>query len=662
MWNALRLPSRFPNSLAETEFLQAFRESGLRSAKIAFVIAAIMALAFWLVLAVAPTATQVSLWRQSARLLLFVVLGTTAVYLHLQRREAIKAFRSRVGVPMGIACLVVGSMGLLPLDSGGLAVNRFVVAMSLTCWLCYGFTRLPTAIVAASCGPASLLTLIGSSLQGDDHVLALGIYLGVANLIGWIMSVEIERRERALFWSSRQLAEAKRALEEMARNAAEASAARTRVLAAVSHDLRQPLASLSLYAGLLRTRNDALEPAGLAGTVERLDACVSALSGNLDRLSELGGLRALESPLPVERIDLRRLLGRIDSVYSAEASRRGVRLVVRVPRPGRQFAVSNDNRLWDVLSNLVGNAMKFSATERAPWVLIRVRRAGAKLVIEVRDNGIGIAPADQRRVFDEYFQVANHARNPEHGYGMGLSIVRETVSRLPDHAIGLVSQPGRGTRVAVTLPAADALASTEALTNPVVAAAQTSWPSAADVRRVEGAAQRSEGARHCESPQAVYRVGSGADTESIQANAVRTDEGCAAPIEPLQGAYVLFIEDDASMRDALGRMLEHWGALVETAASGEEALQISVDAERSFDAIVSDFRLPGAWDGLRLIEELRTREGLRTPAIVLSGEFSVEKLRRGAPDDVRVMAKPPDLAVLREFLEASARGAHQLRA
>ena len=56
------------------------------------------------------------------------------------------------------------------------------------------------------------------------------------------------------------------------------------------------------------------------------------------------------------------------------------------------------------------------------------------------------------------FQVANHARNPEHGYGMGLSIVRETVSRLPDHAIGLVSQPGRGTRVAVTLPAADALA------------------------------------------------------------------------------------------------------------------------------------------------------------------------------------------------------------
>jgi signal transduction histidine kinase/ActR/RegA family two-component response regulator len=484
----------------------------------------------------------------------------------------------------------------------------------------------------------------------------------MANLIGWIMSVEIERRERALFWSSRQLAEAKRALEEMARNAAEASAARTRVLAAVSHDLRQPLASLSLYAGLLRTRNDALEPAGLAGTVERLDACVSALSGNLDRLSELGGLRALESPLPVERIDLRRLLGRIDSVYSAEAARRGVRLVVRVPRPGRQFAVSNENRLWDVLSNLVGNAMKFSATERAPWVLIRVRRAGAKLVIEVRDNGIGIAPADQRRVFDEYFQVANHARNPEHGYGMGLSIVRETVSRLPDHAIGLVSQPGRGTRVAVTLPAADALASTEALTNPVVAAAQTSWPSAADVRRVEGAAQRSEGARHCESPQAVYRVGSGADTESIQANAVRTDEGCAAPIEPLQGAYVLFIEDDASMRDALGRMLEHWGALVETAASGEEALQISVDAERSFDAIVSDFRLPGAWDGLRLIEELRTREGLRTPAIVLSGEFSVEKLRRGAPDDVRVMAKPPDLAVLREFLEASARGAHQLRA
>ena len=141
----------------------------------------------------------------------------------------------------------------------------------------------------------------------------------MANLIGWIMSVEIERRERALFWSSRQLAAATRALEEMARNAADADSAKTRVLAAVSHDLRQPLASLALYAQLLRARNDVLGPAGLSGTVDRLDACVSALSGNLDRLSELGGLRDRGAPVSVTTIDLGGVLDRLESVYSAEA-------------------------------------------------------------------------------------------------------------------------------------------------------------------------------------------------------------------------------------------------------------------------------------------------------------------------------------------------------
>ena len=635
MWGALKLPNRFWNRSAESEFLREFRESGLRLAKIAFVVAAIMALAFWLVLAIAPTAPQVSMSRQAARLALFAILASAAAHLHLRKENAIRSFRSSVGVPMAVACVVVASMGLVPLDSGDLGVNRFAVAMSLTCWLCYGFTRLPTVIVALTCVPASALTLLGSSRQGDDHVLALAIYLGVANLIGWIMSVEIERRERALFWSSRQLAEATRALEDMARNAADADAAKTRVLAAVSHDLRQPLASLSLYARLLRERNDALEPAGLAGTVDRLDACVSALSGNLDRLSELGGLRARDEPLPVAVVDLRQVLDRIDSVYSAEAARRSVRLLVRHPAPGRQFVLSNENRLWDVLSNLTGNALKFSAADRAAWVLIRVRRSGERLVIEVRDNGIGIAAVDHRRVFDEYFQVANRARHPGHGHGLGLSIVRETVSRLPGHSIELASRPGHGARFALLLPAAEA-----------AAGARIPVP-----------------ALRCEAPPVRYLPGARADDTAAHGRAaICGAESPSAALEPLLGVYVLFIEDDDSMRDALGQMLQQWGILVDAAASGEEALQLAARAERSFDAIVSDFRLPGAWDGLKLIEELRRLEGRRTPALLLSGEFAVDALRSEAPGDVQVMAKPPDLPRLRALLAGFAQGEHGARA
>jgi len=604
----------------------------------------------------------------------------------LQRYEVL------VGAAVFAACLAIGAMSLLPADLEEPRSGRWTVAMSLVCWLTYGFTRLPVKIVAVACATGSAAILASASLYGDEYVRALFVYLLMANLIGWIMSVEIERRERALFWSSRQLAEATRSLEEMARNAADADAAKTRVLAAVSHDLRQPLASLALYAQLLRTRNEVLEPAGLAGTVERLDACVSALSGNLDRLSELGGLRDREAPLPVGPTDLRSVLERLDNVYAAEAARRGVRLVVRRPRSGRQFALSNENRLWDILSNLTGNALKFSSVERAAWVLVRVRRSGGGLLIEVRDNGIGIAPADQRRMFDEYFQVANHARNPEHGHGLGLSIVREAVSRLPGHSLQFDSRLGVGTWFRLSIPAIAAQGTS------TVASREASAPGALPQRghsarvakvdggaRIDGVAQADAFAhapgripnafdpvsaaspRHCEMPVAPYLAAAPAsrseeerDGEGPAASGPAVQGAAAAPpVEALAGAYVLFIEDDDSMRDALGQMLQQWGILVDAVASGEEALMLAAGAERSFDAIISDFRLPGAWDGLHLIDELRRVEGRRTPAILLSGEFRVETLCDRAPDDVHVMAKPPQLARLRELLAAFAQNGVQ---
>jgi len=133
-------------------------------------------------------------------------------------------------------------------------------------------------------------------------------------------------------------------------------------------------------------------------------------------------------------------------------------------------------------------------------------------------------------------------------------------------------------------------------------------------------------------------------------------------VQALAGAYVLVIEDDASMRDALGRMLQQWGVLVEAAASGEDALRIVDEAERSFDAIVSDYRLPGEWDGIRLIDELRRVEGVRLPAILLSGEYRVESLRVDAPDDVFVMGKPPDLPLLHSLLVGFMNGVDAARA
>ena len=108
MRNAVRMPSQFVESAAEADFLAEFRQSGLRLAKIAFVVAAVTALAFWLVLAIAPEASQASASRQTVRLTLFVILTGAALHLHFREGEAIRSYRISVGVPMAVACSVVG--------------------------------------------------------------------------------------------------------------------------------------------------------------------------------------------------------------------------------------------------------------------------------------------------------------------------------------------------------------------------------------------------------------------------------------------------------------------------------------------------------------------------------------------------------------------------
>src|SRR5690606_21061341 len=148
--------------------------------------------------------------------------------------------------------------------------GRWTVAMCLTCWLTYGFSRLPVHFSLLSCLLGSVAILGSAALYADEYLRALFVYLAMANVIGWIMAVEIERRERALFWSARQLADARARSDAMAREAFEADAAKTRVLAAVSHDLRQPLASLTLYAQHLKEQESGLN-AGARQTVDRLE-------------------------------------------------------------------------------------------------------------------------------------------------------------------------------------------------------------------------------------------------------------------------------------------------------------------------------------------------------------------------------------------------------
>ena len=259
---------------------------------------------------------------------------------------------------------------------------------------------------------------------------------------------------------------------------------------------------------------------------------------------------------------------------------------------------SDEARLWDVLSNLVSNALKYRSTRRAPWIVVRAILVRNAIRITIRDNGIGIDPSYHRRVFDEYFQIGNPQRDRERGYGLGLSIVRETISRLPGHELRLTSKPGIGTRFDICVP----MGSSDELETPVA---------------------------------------------EVEAELTRQPPLAGAQTGSLEGCYALIVEDDPQARRALTATMERWGMLVDAVGSSDEAVNAVRHAERLFDVVVSDFHLPGNSNGLDVIDAVRNEQGQPTPAIIVSGNLAAIDRLRLEQLATKAMAKPVDPEHLR---------------
>ncbi len=227
-----------------------------------------------------------------------------------------------------------------------------------------------------------------------------------------------------------------------------ASLAKSRFLAAASHDLRQPLHALTLFVEELQrdSRN---------GEQERLARRIGAAVGSIDELlgslldvsrADLGTIRP-----DIQPVRLDGMLGRVVSTHLGSARERGLRLRLRQTS---LWGLSDPALLYRMVSNLLSNAIRY--TERG-GVLVGMRRAGENIRIEVWDTGIGIPFEHQSLVFDEFFQVANSERDPNKGLGLGLSLV-ERLSRLLGHPVAMRSVAGQGSVFSITLPRCPATA------------------------------------------------------------------------------------------------------------------------------------------------------------------------------------------------------------
>ena len=242
----------------------------------------------------------------------------------------------------------------------------------------------------------------------------------------------------------RRVADATAELAQKQVEAERANEAKTRFLAAASHDLRQPLHAIGLYVATLE---DQVLPDQARPLVSQLGKSVAMLQDLLEALLDISRLDAGNVKPDLTAFPVNQLLSSIEMRYAPTA--RAKQLSLRVMPC--QAVVRTDPLLLDrILLNLVSNALRYTVRGK---VLIGCRRRGAMLRIEVWDTGIGIPEEQQRCVFEEFRRGTGAEQVAERGLGLGLAIVDRLV-RLLHHPLEVRSVPGKGSLFAISVPLA----------------------------------------------------------------------------------------------------------------------------------------------------------------------------------------------------------------
>jgi len=294
------------------------------------------------------------------------------------------------------------------------------------------------ALILVNCAfttPVVLPLIIRMGIEGDfvhwivvaGGMLVLGLALFYAMDLSRLIAESINLRFENVL--ERQRAE-------------EASRAKSRFLAASSHDLRQPLHTLSLYSAALKLQ----APNGATGEIAgHIDTALAALSALVNSLLDISKLDAGAVQPELQCTGLKALIERIEADYRPVARERGLEFRVAAA----DVQVKTDPVLLESLvRNLVDNAFKYTA---AGGVTLAVEPHEFTVRIAVRDTGAGIPAAERERIFEEFYQIGNPERDRSHGLGLGLAIVRR-LAQLLGLEVELESEPGRGSTFTVTMP------------------------------------------------------------------------------------------------------------------------------------------------------------------------------------------------------------------
>ena len=384
-------------------------------------------------------------------------------------------------------------------------------------------------------------------------------------------------------------------LERERDRATAADRAKTRFLAAASHDLRQPIHALGLFTATLASmagKGDVrAEEARLLA--DKLRSGISALGGLLHGLIDVSRLDAGLVPVEPQSLSLSQLLSSLREEYAGQARERGIDLRIVTCSA---WVHSDPVQLKRILDNFLSNALRYAPAGR---VVVGARRRGKTLDIVVADDGPGI-PADQQGlVFEEFTQIDNPERGRHQGLGLGLAIVRR-LAELLQHPVGLRSAPGRGSAFSITVP-------------------RVSSP-AAETSRITAQGDEPGGG------QAIM--------------VLDDDAGVLDGITTLLAAWGYRVHGGANVAE----LCRHHADAIRPGRVG---------------LIIADYRLAGGVTGSQAIEQLIAHLGYTVPALIVTGDTTPQRLRQLAGSGHEVLHKPlaPDLlqsAICRAISETEA--------
>lgn len=346
-------------------------------------------------------------------------------------------------------------------------------------------------------------------------------------------------KTEALTAADRELAAANRELEERVatrtrellaakEQAEDASRQKSQFLASLSHEIRTPLNGA---VGALELLRETLVDKNQRDLADTIVLCADTLLELIQSVLDTAKIEAGHLMLASEPVDLRRLVEEAVAIFRARAEQHGVTLNLFVAGGANHLALGDHVRIRQILHNLIGNAVKFTPMGRIDVQLATEAMPDDRVAVtfQVVDSGIGIAPEDHERVFEEFEQVQSAQPRNHGGTGLGLCISRR-LARLMGGDITLQSELGQGSTFTFALLA-------------------------------------------------------------LTAESTTRSEGKPIDTSRLAGLRVLVVDDNVQNRMIAGRMLERAGCTVMAADGGEMALALL--EQQDFDLVLLDGQMPG---------------------------------------------------------------------